>query len=209
MAKLATKKRPDTRKSLIEAAHALIWANSYAHVSVEDICRAAGVQKGSFYHFFPTKAELAVAALEDHWAQSGPKIEKIFGENASKPLKQLRALCQEILLKQQNSLQASGQVCGCPYATVGTEMSGQNERLQHLTQALGEKFVGHFERLLRNAAQMELIPSQGLKARAQAMHTYLLGAMMQARITNTLDPVGPSLEMALKRLSGLDQPKKS
>ena len=50
-----------TKRTLIDAAHDLIWANSYAHVSVEDICRKAGVQKGSFYHFFASKAELAAA----------------------------------------------------------------------------------------------------------------------------------------------------
>src|ERR1700712_5792162 len=95
---MAPKPQSQTKQKLIDAAHRLIWANSYAHVSVEDICRAAGVQKGSFYHFFPTKIDLAAAALEDHWTNVQPIIEEIFASNKT-PQMQLRGICAEILRK--------------------------------------------------------------------------------------------------------------
>jgi AcrR family transcriptional regulator len=37
---------------------------SYDEVSIDDLARAAGVSKGLLYHYFPTKRELYVAALE-------------------------------------------------------------------------------------------------------------------------------------------------
>ncbi|MCW2286501.1 AcrR family transcriptional regulator, partial [Rhodoblastus acidophilus] len=55
---------PETKRRLIAAALELIWRSSYGSVSVDDICKAADVRKGSFYHFFPSKADLAVAAMD-------------------------------------------------------------------------------------------------------------------------------------------------
>ena len=193
-----------TRQTLVDAAHALIWANSYAHVSVEDICRKAGVQKGSFYHFFPTKADLAAAALEDHWKEAQVKIDRIFAENHT-PQAQLHAICQEILRKQKDSFEATGKVCGCPYATVGAEMSGNNEVLFHLSQNMAERFLKVYERILEQAAKEKLIPASGIKERAQEMQTYGLGAMLQARMTNTMTPVDKPLKTALFRIAGLKQ----
>jgi TetR/AcrR family transcriptional repressor of nem operon len=54
--------RADTRGALIAAAHALVKRQGYAATSVDDICRAAGVTKGAFFHHFASKEALAVAA---------------------------------------------------------------------------------------------------------------------------------------------------
>ncbi len=193
-----------TKTKLIDAAHSLIWANSYAHVSVEDICRQAGVQKGSFYHFFDSKAALAAAALEDHWQEVKPKLDAIVA-NHTTAREQLRALAREILNKQRTALETSGVVCGCPYATVASELSTTNERLRAISSQMSERFSGYFETILRHAAREGRIPARGIKARAQQMHIYAIGAMMQSRIMNTLDPVGTSFEKGLMQLAGMGE----
>jgi len=195
----------DAKERLIEAVIELIWTGSYGSTSVDQICDRAGVKKGSFYHFFPTKNDLAAAALEDHWESVRPELDAIFASD-KKPQLQLRALCQEILKKQKNALESTGKVCGCPYATVGAEISGSNEALRALSEQMSERFSDYFEQLLKNAVRAKLIPAKGIKARAREMHIYVIGAMLQARISNTLDSVGASLETALMRISGLDTP---
>ena len=59
----------DANERLMDAARDLIWEESYGAVTIDDICKRAEVQKGSFYHFFESKAPLAVAALERMWAE--------------------------------------------------------------------------------------------------------------------------------------------
>ena len=54
------------RRKLLDATLQVVRAQGYAGASVDDICREAGVTKGSFFHHFKSKDELAVAATE-HW----------------------------------------------------------------------------------------------------------------------------------------------
>ena len=54
----------NANERLMTAALDLMWEESYGAVSIDDICQRANVKKGSFYYFFDSKSELAVAALE-------------------------------------------------------------------------------------------------------------------------------------------------
>jgi len=52
----------DAKQRLLDATIELIWQHSYGAVTVDNICERAGVKKGSFYYFFPSKTDLVVAA---------------------------------------------------------------------------------------------------------------------------------------------------
>jgi TetR/AcrR family transcriptional regulator, transcriptional repressor for nem operon len=60
----APAKAPSARTRLLDAAHAVVRQKGFAATSVDDLCRAAGVTKGAFFHHFPTKDALAVAGAE-------------------------------------------------------------------------------------------------------------------------------------------------
>jgi len=61
--------RGDARTRLLQAALTTIRAKGYAATSVDELCQAAAVTKGSFFHHFASKEALGVAAAE-HWAAS-------------------------------------------------------------------------------------------------------------------------------------------
>jgi TetR/AcrR family transcriptional repressor of nem operon len=54
----------DARNKLLEAALQVIRTKGYAATRVEDICAAAGLSKGAFFHHFASKEELAIRAAE-------------------------------------------------------------------------------------------------------------------------------------------------
>ena len=58
--------KTSAREKLLDAALGVIRAQGYAATSVDDLCRAAGVTKGAFFHHFASKEALAVAAA-DHF----------------------------------------------------------------------------------------------------------------------------------------------
>lgn len=64
---MARKANPQTRDNLMEAAFGLVRQKGLSATSVDEICAAAGVSKGAFFHHFASKEELAVAAAH-HWS---------------------------------------------------------------------------------------------------------------------------------------------
>ncbi len=69
------------KQKVIDAAQQLMTSRGYSATTVDEIVKLAGVAKGSFYHAFQSKEELAIAALEDYeekgWAlvSNGPYVE--------------------------------------------------------------------------------------------------------------------------------------
>lgn len=59
----------DARAKLLDAALVVIRAQGFAATSVDDLCRAAGVTKGGFFHHFASKEALAVAAAQ-YWSET-------------------------------------------------------------------------------------------------------------------------------------------
>src|SRR5690606_7708604 len=60
--------KPDAKAKLLGAALSLIRAKGYSATSVDELCAAAGVTKGAFFHHFKSKDALGVAAAE-HWSE--------------------------------------------------------------------------------------------------------------------------------------------
>ncbi len=58
----------NAKTKLLDAALSVIRTKGYSATTVDDLCQAAGVTKGGFFHHFKSKEELAVAAA-DHWSQ--------------------------------------------------------------------------------------------------------------------------------------------
>lgn len=84
------------RDKLITAAEALMLSRGYASTSVDEICEAAGVSKGSFYHFFRTKEDLGLAVLDAFHARSGGIMAKGVKKSAD-PVDRSLALVDHIV----------------------------------------------------------------------------------------------------------------
>lgn len=63
--------RGQARARLIEAARSLVRHHGFAATSVDDLCAAAAVTKGAFFHHFVTKEALGVALVEDWTVMTG------------------------------------------------------------------------------------------------------------------------------------------
>jgi len=61
--------RGNARTRLLEAARDVIRAKGYSATTVDDLCAAAAVTKGAFFHHFASKEALGVAAA-NHWADT-------------------------------------------------------------------------------------------------------------------------------------------
>lgn len=55
-----------TRSQIIETGLRLMAERGYRNTTVDDICKACGVAKGTFYHYFKTKFDLFASSTGDH-----------------------------------------------------------------------------------------------------------------------------------------------
>ena len=53
------------RDHLIKTGQELIWSKGYDLCSIKDITNAAGLPKGSFYHYFESKEKFALEAMQE------------------------------------------------------------------------------------------------------------------------------------------------
>jgi len=178
----------DTRTRLLDAALDLIWEQSYGSVGVNEICDRAKVNKGSFYHFFNSKSDLAAAAYERHWLISVPKFDLVFAADVS-PIARIERYCEAIYEYQRERQRRAGKVCGCPFASVGSEQGTQNERLRKTSRDILAVRVRYLETALRDAAAAGQIPPQDFNAAARSMSALVSGVLLQARIENDLAPL--------------------
>src|SRR5262249_25163395 len=58
----------ETKRQLLEAAEELMLSKGYTAASVDEVCEAAGLTKGSFFHYFDGKEQLGKEVAERHYA---------------------------------------------------------------------------------------------------------------------------------------------
>lgn len=76
------------RAQLLELGLAVFSARAYDEVSIDELARDAGISKGLLYHYFPTKRDFYVAALE--LAAAKLLVQTMPPEDASTPAEQVR-----------------------------------------------------------------------------------------------------------------------
>lgn len=174
----------DTQQRILDAARQLIYSRSYADVGVAEICEQAGVQKGSFYHFFPSKRDLTLAVLDAHYLTFKEQlVERAFTPDIP-PLARLERFAKLIYEFQKRLMQDTGRVLGCPVGNLANELASHDEPIRQKIEALFRKAEHLVRQVLKEASADGELPGVNLDATAQAMFAYFEGVMMMAKTQN-------------------------
>lgn len=125
----------DARERIVAAAARLFLERSYQAVGVDELCQAADVRKGSFYHYFSSKSELAKAVVDLHAAAFTTQLS---GTKTATPAQKLHAI-PDAIGTIQSALEAQfGRAVGCPFGNLAAELSTTDDDLRlHLAETLG------------------------------------------------------------------------
>jgi TetR/AcrR family transcriptional repressor of nem operon len=171
----------DARERLVLAAIELIWARSYGLVSVDAICERADVRKGSFYHFFKSKDQLVVAALDAHWQGRRPAFDEIFSSSVP-PLERLRRYFDLIYDRQMELRRATGRILGCLHASVGSDCIRNSAEISAKVHEILAIYKSYLATALRDAHAAGMLSAPDPASKAQTLFAYVEGVLGQARI---------------------------
>lgn len=169
----------DARPRILEATIDLIWLGSYGAVSVDAICERAAVKKGSFYHFFKSKDELVIAALETHWRGRKPTLDALFSPTLP-PLRRLGGYFDHVYRRQLELRAKYGRLPGCLFCKLGLELGKQSE-IGKTVQEILSNYAKYYENALISAAA-EGLPLIDIPAKAWSLFAFMEGVLAQASI---------------------------
>lgn len=192
-------RKSDAKERLMNAAMDLIWENSYGTTSVDAICEKAGAKKGSLYHFFESKSELAVKALEADWQRKKARMDEIFSASVP-PLDRLRRYFEHVYQGQAKAHGECGAVLGCPYCSVGCEIGTKDRAIGEQVHKILDRNAKYFESAIRDAHAQGVISAPDAKAKAQMLVAFFQGSLAQARIENDVRPLRGLASGALELL---------
>ncbi len=187
----------DTKSRIIAAAKPRFHSRSYANVGIQEICESAGVQKGSFYHFFPSKRDLVIAVIEefaDDWANGF--VAEAF-DPALPPMERIDYLIDAAYFWQKSIKEVHGRMLGCIFGNLTLEVSTQDDILRAKLLAIFTRAKSRFKDTLDDAVSGGIIAPLDTSLTAEAMLAYLEGVILLAKSQN--DPellyrLGPAIK---------------
>ncbi|MFE9809225.1 TetR/AcrR family transcriptional regulator [Streptomyces sp. NPDC005548] len=180
----------DAREKILGAAQSLIELRGYSALGVAEICKAAGVPKGSFYYFFESKEALALAVIDEQWAGQKSAWARALGSD-DEPLIRLRRLFEDTEASQLAGQQSCGTVSGCMFGNLTLEMSNQTESVRERLQAIFEEQVGMVESVISEAHARHDIAVADSREAARAVVAQLEGQVLFAKLYNNTQQLGP------------------
>jgi len=177
----------DAKERLIGAAMELFYTRSYADVGVQELCKHAGVKKGSFYHFFETKQDLALAFLDHWWTYlRETRWEAAFSVDLT-PLERISRFFESVYEQNCEFHDKYKQVCGCPFGNMAVELSPHEPIVRHKIDRIFDDVIGRLQVTLDEAVEAGNLAPMDTRETALALWAYCEGILVMAKARQDLD----------------------
>ncbi|WP_055589762.1 TetR/AcrR family transcriptional regulator [Peterkaempfera griseoplana] len=173
----------DAREKILEAARSLMEMRGYSALGVAEICRTAGVPKGSFYYFFESKEALALAVIDEQWTVQRRHWTRVLQDGAE-PLARLRQLFADTEAQLRADQQSCGTVSGCMFGNLTLELSNQTEAVRRRLQEIFEAQVEMVDSVIIEAAGRGEVTVPDTREAARSVVAQLEGQVLFAKLHN-------------------------
>ncbi|GAA4560807.1 TetR/AcrR family transcriptional regulator [Planotetraspora kaengkrachanensis] len=174
----------DARDKILSAARTLIEQRGYTALGVAEICAAAGVPKGSFYHFFESKQALAITVINEHWTEQRQQWTEVLGRDRP-PLQRLRDLFLATETVQRVGQQDNGKVVGCLFGNLALELSNQADDVRQRLQEIFDAQIELIEQVVAEAHERgEIAATVDMHDAARSIVAQLEGRVLFAKLLN-------------------------
>lgn len=185
-----TSKSEISRTRILHAARDSILSRGFSAMTVDAVCKSAGITKGGFFHYFNSKDEVGEAALAMFWADAEARQAEASFNQKNDPIEFLEGYLDFAI----ESYQEPELRKGCILAIFTIELSESSERL---FQAAAGHFAEWRETLLGMFEQAAAHSGQSIHAQAwsELYIATLEGALLLAKSTNDPTVIKRSLSL--------------
>jgi AcrR family transcriptional regulator len=187
----------ETRQRIIQVAADLFHKQGVRATSPDEIIEASRTGKGQFYHYFKSKEGLVHEVLQAH-------LEAI--RTGSAPVNYEITSWQDLeqwFLAQVELQKSFGMTRGCPFGTVGNEVTENDELIRQdlnlIFQVVGDKLAAFF---IREKAQGRLSEGASEDRMADFCIAAIQGAMLMGKVKRSSRTVEATVHEALAHLKG-------
>lgn len=173
----------DAREKIRVAAESLLEHRGYSALGVAEICKTAGVPKGSFYYFFESKEALALAVIDEHWAAERRGWTRALAGDAE-PLHRLRRLFEATQADRVAEQQSRGSISGCLFGNLTLEMCNQTELLRERLQQIFDEQVDMVDKVITEALELGSVTVTDTRDAARSVVAQMEGQVLLAKLYN-------------------------
>ena len=175
-----------TREGICHAGLAALTEKGFSATGLDEILRAVGVPKGSFYHFFSSKEAFGAELISQYAAYFAHKLDKFFLDEKMTPLARVEAFCVDA----ERGMRRYGFRRGCLVGNLGQEMGGLPEAYRAQLVEVLEDWQRRLALCLEAAKQAKEIPAEADCASSAAFFWIgWEGAVLRAKLERKATPL--------------------
>ncbi len=168
-----------SRDALIRAGVAALSEKGYSATGLEEVLRRAGVPKGSFYHYFPSKDAFGAELIDTYAAYFARKLDRWLLDETAAPLRRLG----NFVADARAGMARFDYRRGCVVGNLGQEMSALPEAFRARLHGVLLDWQARTERCLMDAkAAGEIAADADCAALAAVFWIGWEGAVLRAKL---------------------------
>lgn len=187
-----------TRQHLLETGMALLLERGYAALGVQAVLERTGVPKGSFYHYFASKQDFALQAVEMYMQAVHEGLDVCLEDRSQPPLERVRGFFElsEAKYREEGYL-------GCLLGGLGQELSGTSDVFRDRIQACLAEIAERIAEQLEEARERgDIAPDRDARATADMIIDCWEGAALRSRLLRDPAPLRAMLDFCLAAPAG-------
>src|SRR6202023_4242714 len=112
------------------------------------------------------------------WNKKRGLMDEIFSSQVP-PLERLERYYDRVVQDQMEKYEKFGKICGCPFSSIGSELSTQDEQIRKKAHELSERSMKYLACTLRDAAAEGLLETDDPVELARPIFCYKSGLILQ------------------------------
>ena len=187
----------ETKRRLLEASLELMLKRGYSGLGVDDVLERTGISKGSFYHHFQNKQDMALQAIELYTNIGHELLGNCLTPDGRPALDRLRTFFDQL-----SGFYRSQGYLGCLLGALGQELSGANQvfrtKIEECLNSLADTIAEHLQEAKRNG---ELADDVDTRQLANVLLNAWEGAALRSRLLRSPEPLRGVLDFCLGAIS--------